>query len=160
MSTPCARLGRRLAMLGASLALLGCIELEPAARPPAGTDAGVREAVAAINDHRRSIGCRPLAWDEELAAVARRHSEDMAARGFYGHRTPEGAGPVERLAAAGIPWRATAENIARTEFGAEQVVYLWLQSESHRTNIENCRFDRHGLALVRDLWTHVFVESR
>jgi uncharacterized protein YkwD len=149
----------RVATLGLSLALLGCIVLEPPAAPPAGTEREVREAVAAINDHRRSVGCRPLAWDEELAAVARGHSEDMAARGFYGHRTPEGAGPVERLAAAGIPWRGTAENIARTEFGAEQVVYLWLQSDSHRTNIENCRFVRHGLALVSDRWTHVFVES-
>lgn len=148
-----------VATLGISLAIVGCIELEPPAAPPAGADTEVRAAAEMINEHRVSIGCRPLAWDEKLAAVAQGHSADMAARGFYGHRTPEGSGPVERLAAAGIPWRGTAENIARTEFGAEQVVYLWLQSDSHRTNIENCRFDRHGLALVRDRWTHVFVES-
>ena len=151
--------GRWLLAVAAGIVLSGCIELDPPAPPPAGTEGEVRTAAQMINEHRVSIGCRPLAWDDDLAAVAYGHSADMAARGFYGHITPDGVGFTDRLNAAGVPWRGAGENIARTEFGAEEVVYLWLNSDRHRSNIENCRFDHHGLALVQDLWTHVFLWS-
>lgn len=123
---------------------------------PAGSGE-VADFVARVDAHRRSIGCPPLQWDTAVAAAAQGHSEAMRTRGFYGHSDPEGRSFMDRLGVAGVRWIATAENIARTSYGAEQVLYLWLQSRGHRENIENCRFTRHGVGLSGEYWTHLFV---
>lgn len=113
--------------------------------------------VEALNDHRREIGCPALVWDPAVARVARGHSDDMRSRGFYDHTDPEGATFTDRLRWGGVVWISAAENIARTSFGAEQVLYLWLQSPGHRANIDNCRFTTHGVGLSGEYWTHLFV---
>lgn len=139
------------------LAAAGCATVPAPVPPPEGVDAEISELVSLVNSHRLSLGCPPLRWDAPLAAVAQRYSEDMAGRGFYGHTDPEGRAPADRLEEAGIPWRMVGENIARTELGAEQVFFLWLQSTRHRAQIEECRFTHHGVGLNRGLWTHLFI---
>jgi uncharacterized protein YkwD len=131
----------------------------PAASAPAASGGSGQVAVLTeqVNSHRRSIGCPPLEWDPAVARAAQGHSNAMRLRGFYGHTDPEGRDLTDRLRDAGVPWVAAAENIARTGYGAEQVLYLWLQSRGHRENIENCRFTRHGVGLAGDYWTHLFV---
>jgi uncharacterized protein YkwD len=145
------------------LFLVGCglVLVDPAALPPpADTPAEIVEFAQLANEHRVRQGCRALAWDERVAAVAQAHSDDMRRRRYYAHRDPEGRDHVARLRAAGIVTRADAENIARTEFGAEQVLYLWLQSRGHRRSLEGCRFTHHGIGLSGDYWTHVLVAYR
>lgn len=131
----------------------------PSSRGPAPGEVHeeVARLVRLVDQHRARVGCAPLVWDARVAAVAQAHSDDMRRRGYYAHVDPDGRTPVMRLQAAGIGWRETAENIARTGFGAEQVLALWLQSRGHRANLENCRLTRHGVGLSGELWTHVFV---
>ncbi len=43
-----------------------------------------------VNNERAANGLQPLAADPELTEVARRHSADMFARGYFAHDTPEG----------------------------------------------------------------------
>src|SRR5207253_2624032 len=43
-----------------------------------------------VNAERVAAGLRPLAADPELLQVARQHSTDMFARGYFAHVTPEG----------------------------------------------------------------------
>src|SRR6185503_1393089 len=54
-----------------------------------------------INEQRKSKDRAPLALDDELSRLARAHSEDMAARGYFKHITPEGLTPMKRAEAAG-----------------------------------------------------------
>src|SRR3989337_1604196 len=49
----------------------------PTAAAAEGLEASTHEHV---NDHRRAMWLSPLAYNARIAAVARRHSEDMAAR--------------------------------------------------------------------------------
>lgn len=130
----------------------------PAAPPPGGLHPEVRQLIDDVNRHRRSRGCPALQWHAGLGEVAQRHSDDMLHRGFYGHVNPDGEDLGARLEQARIRWYGqAAENIARTALGAEQVLYLWLQSPSHRANLENCRLRYHGVGLAGDRWTHVFL---
>lgn len=117
----------------------------------------MREFVERVNRHRAEVGCRPLFWHAELAGVAQRYSERMATEGFYGHADPRGRTLVARLRGAGIGWRHTGENLAITEHGAEQVLFLWLQSARHRRSIENCSLTHHGVGLHEGRWTHLFL---
>ncbi len=49
-----------------------------------------------INRERQKYGLSPLAWDELLAAIARKHSSDMASYHFFSHTNLQGEDPVMR----------------------------------------------------------------
>ncbi|HET8780973.1 MAG TPA: CvpA family protein, partial [Pyrinomonadaceae bacterium] len=50
-----------------------------------------------VNQERVANGLQPLAPDPELTEVARAHSTDMFARGYFAHDTPEGLTPFDRM---------------------------------------------------------------
>jgi uncharacterized protein YkwD len=88
----------------------------------------------------------PFVLDSRLANAARKHSQDMAARDYFSHTTPNGVTPWDRIMGEGYcsPWcAAMAENIAwRGGSGswaptARQVVDQWMASPGHRANILN-----------------------
>ncbi len=45
-------------------------------------------------------GLPPLVWNNELAMVALEHARDMLSNRYYSHMSPDGSGPLERVAAA------------------------------------------------------------
>ena len=157
---------RRLA--AASLALAAAACASPAARVatapgPAQGSGGVTsqegmeaEVARLANEHRVRKGCAPLAWDAAAAQAAQAHTDDMVRRGYFSHVSPEGGNVGGRLRAAGVQWRAVAENIASGQPTAHAVVQGWLGSSGHRANIENCVYTRHGVGYRDGVWTHVF----
>lgn len=107
---------------------------------------------AEVNALRRDHHLVPLERDARLDAVARRHSEDMARRGYFAHETPEGDTPVDRLAAAGVEgFRLAAENLGRTQGGEpnRDVLAGWLSSAVHRNNLLAPVFNGTGIGVVR-----------
>lgn len=97
-----------------------------------------QSALDSINAERAAEGLGALVMDETARQVARAHSEDMLARGFFSHTNLDGESPFDRLAAAGITYRAAAENIAKNSGYADPVgvaVGGWMDSPGHRSNI-------------------------
>lgn len=133
--------------------------IQPSAPLPGELAPEVKEFVERVNRHRQEVGCRPLLWHEPLAAMAQRYSTRMATEGFYGHDDPEGRTLIARLNDERIGWIGAGENLAITEHGAEQVLFLWLQSDRHRRNIEDCSLVHHGVGLHRGRWTHLFLTA-
>lgn len=156
-------------LFGAALLLAGCA-LSPAAQPRAWPEPNVTvphydpadleiRVLHAVNRMRRSEGRAVLRRDARLVAIARRHSQDMSARGFVAHRNPDGATPGERAAEAGYAFRSFGENLFRghlydtrslsrrgstshvayrwhTPDGlAALVASMWMDSPSHRENM-------------------------
>ncbi len=129
--------------------------------------AEVRRAVLAATNaarqkrRRRLVGPSPI-----LDEAAQRHAEDMLARAYYAHRSPEGRGPAVRAHAAGHTRPGSvAENIAKGLFVPEEVVRRWLDSSGHRRNILDRRTHEMGVGVafgenVRGfevLWVQVFA---
>lgn len=117
------------------------------------------EAVELTNKERERRGCGPLKTNDRLRTAARGHSEDMAARDYFNHTSPDGDGPGERAEAAGYDaWGG--ENIAMGYASAEDVVAGWMNSEGHRENILNCDFQAIGVGLADsargEYWTQMF----
>jgi hypothetical protein len=54
----------------------------------------------------------PLSFNTTLVLVARTHSQDMNDRGYFDHNTPEGIGPIQRIAMAGLRFRSAEESIS------------------------------------------------
>lgn len=118
----------------------------------------VTSLVTRVNQHRGSIGCPSLEWHEPLAEVARSHSEDMARRSFFGHINPDGESPFDRMRRSGIRWVGPAgENLALTRSDPAEVLRMWLESEGHRANLEDCRYGFHAVGLSDGYWTHLFL---
>lgn len=120
---------------------------------PVSSRAEVEALADQINRHRVAIGCRALIPDRRLAAVARRHSEDMVRRRFFDHTNPDGRDPFERLRAAGIRYRAAAENIAQGRTHGRGTYDDWIASPAHRHIIEDCKYTHFGIGLYRNTWT-------
>ena len=118
---------------------------------------------AGINAERARNGSAPLQWEEQLAAVARAHSDDMTRRGYFSHDTPEGLGPSDRIDRAGYScWKGShygvAENIAiettvnNLDRAAAEAVRGWMNSPGHRTNLLGRQYDRTGIGASFGTW--------
>lgn len=111
-----------------------------------------RERVAAemlsrVNGVRRRAGLAPLAANPLLDQVSQRHAEDMLARSYSGHRTPEGLGPSDRAREAGYR-SGIGENIVEQRFSAEEAFEAWMGSPGHRRNLLDPGSREMGLGLA------------
>ncbi|HEV2815351.1 MAG TPA: CAP domain-containing protein [Solirubrobacteraceae bacterium] len=105
----------------------------------AGADvAAVRDAATAeaavlciVNVERGVRGLPPVAAEARLDAASQGHSDDMAARGFFDHVTPEGRTPADRADAVGYPYASLYENIALGQTTARQAMLGWMRSTGH-----------------------------
>jgi uncharacterized protein YkwD len=90
---------------------------------------------------------KPLKPDPELAEVARAHSRDMLARGYFSHVTPDGKDPFDRMRQANVRFLAAGENLAlaRTLAGAHQGL---MNSPGHRANMLRPQFGRLGVGVL------------
>lgn len=111
-----------------------------------------------INRHRERIGCRSVEWHPGAAEIARHRSADMERRNYFDHETPEGRTFIQDLEEAGIDtWGSVAENIALTQAGPGSALELWLDSRSHRRNIENCAFTHQAIGESAGFWTQILL---
>ena len=100
-----------------------------------------------INRERAAAGLKPLAPDPELTEVARRHSADMFARGYFAHVTPEGRDPFDRMRAANVHFVTAGENLALAP--TLPIAHTGLMnSPGHRANILNPDFGRVGIGIM------------
>ncbi len=100
-----------------------------------------------VNQERVAAGLKPLAPDPELTEVARQHSTDMFARGYFAHDTPEGRDPFDRMRAANVRFVTAGENLALAP--SMQVAHRGLMnSPGHRANILHPQFGRVGIGIM------------
>ncbi|MFN2501377.1 MAG: CAP domain-containing protein [Pyrinomonadaceae bacterium] len=128
-----------------------------------------RQAFVLINKKRTESGLRQLLWSDELAVVARQHSQNMAEFRFFSHKGMDNKMVSDRADRAGVgTWRAIGENIAFNKGFADpigRVVELWLNSPSHRHNMMDTNWTESavGVAVATDgsyYFTQVFIVRR
>ncbi len=100
-----------------------------------------------INDERAKANLPVLTLDEELTPVARQHSEDMFARSYFSHISPEGQTPFDRIRTANIRFVVAGENLAI----AQNLLLAHdglMNSPGHRANILRKTFGRVGIGIL------------
>jgi len=111
-----------------------------------------RQAFELINKQRATLALEPLAWSDEVAKIARLHSENMAKFKFFSHEGIDGLMVNDRADAFGInKWRAISENIAYNrgyENPIEFAVERWMLSPKHRDNLLNSRWEESGIGIA------------
>jgi uncharacterized protein YkwD len=123
--------------------------------PDAGNLALIRGALACLHDQVRSQnGLGTLAENTALDAAASAHTDDMIARGYFDHDTPDGGTFDRRILSAGYArpgdgW-SLGENLIWADGNLATPAALmnsWMNSEGHRENILNGNYRELGLAV-------------
>lgn len=125
------------------------------------TQAGLAQQVLdLVNAEREKVGAAPLTFDQQATDAAKAHAEDMRARNFFSHNSPEGFTPDDRLAAVkATGYSQTGENIALGQTTAAAVMTAWMNSPGHRANILNPNFTHLGIGVADPgpYWVQVFL---
>jgi uncharacterized protein YkwD len=110
------------------------------------------------NEARRKNGLPSLVPDEALAAMARKHSDDMLQRDYFSHTSPDGQTVKDRLFEAPAVGKSIAqagENIyggsgqdySDPRIIARVIVDGWMTSPGHRANILNPNYTHLGVGV-------------
>lgn len=105
------------------------------------------EMLELINRERTASNLAPLEADPEMTVVARKHSADMFARGYFSHQTPENKSPFDRMKDDNVRFRTAGENLALAP--NLQIAHTGLMdSPGHRANILAKQFGRVGIGIL------------
>lgn len=105
------------------------------------------EMLEMVNHERTANGLQPLAPDQEMTEVARKHSADMFRRGYFSHNTPENKDPFERMREDHIRFTIAGENLALAP--TLPIAHNGLMnSPGHRANILRPQFGRLGIGIL------------
>jgi len=101
-----------------------------------------------LNQERANAGLSPLQPDFALVEVGRAHGHEMFSLGFLGHVSPTTGSAADRLAAEGMAYPLSGENIALAPT-AELAHEGLMNRPAYRANILNPGFTHVGIAALR-----------
>lgn len=104
--------------------------------------------LAGTNAARAGKNEPPLSIDAQLTSAAQAKANDMAARNYWSHNTPDGQAPWTFIAATGYSYQAAGENLAYGFSDASATITGWMNSQEHRANILNASYTQVGFGVT------------
>jgi hypothetical protein len=105
--------------------------------------------VSETNSSRQSENISALKESPLLDAAAQMKAEDMAAKGYFAHVSPQGLAPWYWMKQVGYNYTYAGENLAINFSDSEDVIKAWLNSPAHRENLLSQHFTEIGIATAR-----------
>lgn len=150
---------RLLLSLFALAAVVGPPAASAVAAHPLRASAGTRSAlatqvVAELNATRTARGLVPLRVSPALAAAAAVHSREMAEKGYFAHRSPDGSDFSKRVTRYYLPSGArtwsVGENLlwSSPTIDASGAIRMWLGSPGHRRNMLDPQWREVGISAL------------
>lgn len=124
-----------------------------------------QEILELVNEERKRIGVPPLMVDPRLVASAQEKADDMMARNYRAHVSPDGvhgyeiahrhtqgtcANAGENLRWAPPKWQDTSQ----------QAFDGWMSSESHRKALQDPRYVTTGIAVNQEVSVQHFCAKK
>lgn len=98
------------------------------------------------NTDRTSNNLHELTVNPTLTAIAQAKANDMAEKGYFAHKSPEGRDPWYWFKQGGYVFTYAGENLAVDFSDSADVERAWMNSPTHRANLLNTRFTEIGIA--------------
>jgi uncharacterized protein YkwD len=98
-----------------------------------------------------------VTWNDTLAVVAKKHSEDMFANDKLSHTGTNGSFVDERIEAEGYVYSYYAENLLKGGETEEQAIKAWQESPAHCENLLDPNIREIGIATAGPYWTMVLA---
>ena len=104
--------------------------------------------VAMTNQARAQAGLNQLLVNSTLVSAAQMKGQDMIAKDYWAHTSPDGLTPWYWMKQAGYNYSYAGENLA-VDFSDDSSLFsAWMASSSHRQNILDPRYTEIGIAAV------------
>jgi len=104
------------------------------------------------NSQRQQNNLSPLATNPLLVQAAELKAQDMAAKSYFSHQSPDGKTPWSWLEQAGYGYLYAGENLAVNFADSQDIEQAWMDSASHRSNILNSHFTEIGVATAEGVY--------
>lgn len=104
------------------------------------------------NKDREAQNYNHLLINSVLTKAAQMKADDMAAKGYFAHTSPEGKNPWYWFKQAGYDFVYAGENLAVNFNESVEVNQAWMNSPGHKANIMNERFTEIGIATAQGLY--------
>jgi len=112
------------------------------------TNITATQLLADTNTQRATDHELDLQLNSQLTAAAQAKAQDMAARNYWSHNTPDGRTPWSFMTAAGYQFSTAGENLAYGFNSSDAVLNAWMNSPEHRTNILDSKFSNVGFGIA------------
>lgn len=103
--------------------------------------------LALTNTQRSGTGVASLTWSDALASSAQIKADDLCAKGYWAHTSPDGTEPWTIMERVGYKYTIAGENLAKGFTTDDGVMAGWMASPGHRANILKSEFTELGVAL-------------
>src|SRR3972149_8442971 len=110
-------------------------------------DISVIELLTLTNQARTDNGLPALSENSQLAEAASRKADDMFAKNYWAHNSPDGTTPWFFIKSAGYEYIYAGENLARGFNNSKDVVDAWLASSEHRANVLSGNYKDIGFSV-------------
>jgi uncharacterized protein YkwD len=104
------------------------------------------------NADRRENQLGNLRVSAALQEAAQLKADDMAAKGYFAHESPDGHSPWYWFQTAGYDFSYAGENLAVDFSESDDVEKAWMSSLQHRANILSGNFTEIGIATAEGMY--------
>lgn len=113
-----------------------------------------------VNEERAKAGLPALKLQADITAAANVRAREI--KQSFSHTRPDGSSFSSVLKEQGISFRGSGENIAYGQRTPQQVMEGWMNSDGHRANILNEKFENMGVGYYQDergvnYWVQLFT---
>lgn len=114
----------------------------------AASDFSQATLLSATNEARATKGESALTVNDQLSQAAVAKANDMAAKNYWAHNSPDGKTPWSFISGAGYSYSVAGENLAYGFTDGSGVVKAWMNSPEHRANILNAAYQQVGFGVA------------
>jgi hypothetical protein len=100
------------------------------------------------NTQRANAQLAGLTIDPQLTSAAQAKAEDMVAKDYWSHNSPDGKTPWTFIAASGYKYITAGENLAYGFNNASEAINGWMNSPTHRDNILSTNYSNVGFGVA------------
>lgn len=104
------------------------------------------------NERRAEAKVPALTVNPLLRQAAQMKANDMVAKGYFAHVSPEGIDPWYWMNTVGYSYWFAGENLAVNFNDSDDVVEAWMESLGHRKNMLDTRFTEIGIATAEGIY--------
>jgi uncharacterized protein YkwD len=111
------------------------------------TDISSQVLLQITNKDRQQYGVADLKYNDQLSKAAQMKAEDMFAKNYWAHNSPDGLTPWIFFKRVGYVYVYAGENLARGFSTSSDVINAWMASPSHRENMLSPNYQDVGFAV-------------
>jgi len=112
------------------------------------TEMGRSSLLSSTNVQRNNNGQPSLTINEKLNQAAQSKANDMVARNYWSHNTPDGDEPWIFFDAQGYTYTKAGENLAYGFDNSGSTIIGWMNSPSHKANLLDSAFTEVGFGFA------------